>query len=384
MKHYDNSSHQLVFIWDLKGSVFVPAFIFAFPATVLAVVFCLILDATDTDKDHPSLAINSSAYTGFTFLVGFLLVFRTSQAYGRFYAGAQHLGEMSQRWRDATGSLISFSHENRRDGSEKKLLAEQDDFRHVLIRLVSMLHCVALEEVAVMAEEDFEVIDVRGLNPNSVSHLHSFPEHSRSDLVMQWILRLVVDNIRTGVLVAPPPVLGRALNELSNGMFARRRAMVLAFTPFPFPYAQMTTVLLLVHWLFTPVMMCLWTGNLVFAACFTFISVFGFWCIQYIAVEIEQPFGDDVNDLPIKEMQNDMNHGLLCLIDPVTHSLPTLTESAVHDLDALRSAHVIQKKADEVIGAPETLPSSEGNQGSGSVHVWSSLGVNLSYQWRTT
>ena len=33
--------------------------------------------------------------------------------------------------------------------------------------------------------------------------------------------------------------------------------------------------------------------------------VFGFWSVNFIAEEIEMPFGDDKNDLPIPELQKD-------------------------------------------------------------------------------
>merc|ERR1719161_2819794 len=107
-------------------------------------------------------------------------------------------------------------------------------------------------------------------------------------------------------------------------------------TPFPFPYAQMTTVLLLLHWLITPGLMCMWTGHWVWAFTFTYIPVFSFWCINLIAVEIEQPFGDDINDLPTHELQEEMNSTLLLLIDPASGRCPTLENCAVLDLRELK------------------------------------------------
>jgi predicted membrane chloride channel (bestrophin family) len=40
-----------------------------------------------------------------------------------------------------------------------------------------------------------------------------------------------------------------------------------------------------------------------------------FWSINYIAAEIEMPFGEDANDLPIAQLQEGFNTSLRMLID---------------------------------------------------------------------
>merc|ERR1719162_1993888 len=53
-----------------------------------------------------------------------------------------------------------------------------------------------------------------------------------------------------------------------------------------------------------------------------FVIISAFWSINYIAVELEMPFGDDLNDLPIYEMQRDMNQSLLTLMNDVAQNVP--------------------------------------------------------------
>merc|ERR1712050_334814 len=43
---------------------------------------------------------------------------------------------------------------------------------------------------------------------------------------------------------------------------------------------------------------------------------------MYIAIEIDQPFGDDYNDLPVKGMQKDFNRSLLQLLHPMAQMPP--------------------------------------------------------------
>merc|ERR1719197_771495 len=77
----------------------------------------------------------------------------------------------------------------------------------------------------------------------------------------------------------------------------------------------MITIMLLVH-LFTTAIVCAssvqttpWAGVL------SFIIIMAYWSINYIAVELEMPFGDDLNDLPVFDMQRDLNASLISLMD---------------------------------------------------------------------
>lgn len=54
-----------------------------------------------------------------------------------------------------------------------------------------------------------------------------------------------------------------------------------------------------------------WYGS----ASATFINVFVLWCINYLAQEIEQPFGKKVNDLPLDTFMHGMNNILIMLLE---------------------------------------------------------------------
>jgi len=53
-----------------------------------------------------------------------------------------------------------------------------------------------------------------------------------------------------------------------------------------------------------------------------FIVIFSFWSINYIAVELEMPFGDDLNDLPLHDMQEDFNRSLKTLLVQKAQKVP--------------------------------------------------------------
>jgi len=93
--------------------------------------------------------------------------------------------------------------------------------------------------------------------------------------------------------------------------------------PFPFPYAQLLTMLLIFYSLLTPLFCVVAMESVVLASSFSFISVFAFWGVNFIAAEIESPFGDDENDLPLHALQKDMNKSLWILLHPKTQRVPT-------------------------------------------------------------
>merc|ERR1740117_2237535 len=61
---------------------------------------------------------------------------------------------------------------------------------------------------------------------------------------------------------------------------------------------------------------------MLFCSVLVFIIVTAFWSLNYIASEIEMPFGDDENDLPIAELQVGWNAALVALLNPMTKKAP--------------------------------------------------------------
>lgn len=107
--------------------------------------------------------------------------------------------------------------------------------------------------------------------------------------------------------------------------------------PFPFPYAQVTAVLIWVYMLFTPFVMILWTNNSMCAGIFTFISIVCIMSINLIATELENPFGDDTNDLPVHEFHEEFVGLLTLLLDPRLHEVPQLKPTMIWDPNQLRA-----------------------------------------------
>lgn len=321
MIDYETGVWHLALICKLRGSVFPIAFTWAVPSAMFSYAiahYCNILE-----KEAPlgmledlSSRVNS-LWSAYTFIVGFLVVFRTQQAYGRYWEGATLLRQARAEWFHAYSSLIAFSAGAR----DKKLQVEA--FQHQVVRLMSMLNCVALQTITDMADDDFVTLDTQGIDPTHLAFLASKEDpNQRLEILLQWIQRLVVDNMEAGILPIPPPILTRFFQELSKGAVSLSQARNMTEIPFPFPYAQMLTLLLVLNCVMTSVISALVLRNGFWSAWFTFVLVFAFWGANYIAAEIESPFGDDANDLPLNQMQEDVNASLWTLLEQQAQKPP--------------------------------------------------------------
>jgi len=73
---------------------------------------------------------------------------------------------------------------------------------------------------------------------------------------------------------------------------------------------------------------------------FSFVCTLGMFVIELIATEIENPFGEDVNDLPIYQFQDDMNSSLLTLLNPISTVDIHLTTQQVRTYQALLNSQL--------------------------------------------
>jgi len=320
MISYQNGKWHLAHIFRIKGSVFPKAFMWATPAAICSFDLRLFVFTDDRSNDvHNMSNVVTTVASSFTYVLGFLLVFRSQQAYSRYWEGVSLVQQTRGQWFNATSSLIAFCSTD----TEKR--DKVDKFQHLIVRLISILHCTALQQIAEMDDSKFATIDRSGIDVASMSYLAAHTE--KCEIIFLWIQRLIMENISNGVLCAAPPIISRIFQDLSLGIVNVNNARKINEVPFPFPYAQMVTVMLLIFTMITPVSLSLYADDAAIAGLITFISVSIYWCINYIAAELEMPFGCDDNDLPLGEFQARMNTSLKTLLEehaqiPPTFELP--------------------------------------------------------------
>lgn len=253
---------------------------------------------------------SDDAYRTFATIVSFISVFRTSQAYSRFWEGADLTFEALGDWFDVVSTLLSFCRYSQVD---HELIVT---FQQKVVRLVSLLNAMIYCELEDKDMEDkramrCELIDVASIDRENLLELSKC--ENKPEIVFQWLQNEVVDSVKSGVLSIPPPLLTRSFQEMGAAMKQYHRSLKFIRVPFPFPYSVILEVLLVIHGLVTPVVVCSWTDRLEWVCIFNFILVFAFWSLHFLAVELENPFDSELNDLNMCEIQRELNQHLLAL-----------------------------------------------------------------------
>lgn len=256
-------------------------------------------------------------YQSLTWVLGFVLVFRTQIAYSRYWDGANHLMKMTTEWCDACMQVLCFS-----DISDHA--AEQvQSFQNAVVRLFSLLHGLALQEIAVMEDESFECLDLTGIDPALLEGLQDLAEPGeKCDVVVQWIIRLVLEAMKNGIIPTPPPVVSRFFQEMNSGMISFRSMVLISEVQFPFPYAQVVSLLLGLQLALTPFIVGTLDAHVAAVGIFSFASTCSLVVLTLTAQEIELPFGDDPNDLDCGASQRAVNRDLLILLRKNTRAKP--------------------------------------------------------------
>jgi len=323
--------YKLLFTFD--GSVIPFAIKIAIPCALLAMSLKYFAFEEALFHGEAALTIKPNAYGAFSGLLGFLIVFRTSQAYSGYIMGSSHMHACLVMWLDSAGSLMSFAGTT---GEDQVAITQ---FQHLIARLHSLLSALALTELQDPGDLEglkhrltqMEVLELMSLSNETLAALRQ--SDNKVELVYHWIQMAVMEHTMGGVLSkTPPPLLVRSASSLVGGMIHYQICAKTVTLPFPFPYTQVTLYLLLCHWLITPFIFATMTHSMYMAGLFTFLVVFIFWALFDIAAELQNPFGDDVNDLDVLTAQRNMNSRLCTVIAAsMAMQVPLLDESVSLD-----------------------------------------------------
>merc|ERR1719359_1707251 len=123
-------------------------------------------------------------------------------------------------------------------------------------------------------------------------------------IVLMWMEEAVSRAQIQGILLIAPPILGRVYNELGSGLEGFNNAYRIALVPFPFCFSQMIGWCLVIFVVLCPAVSYVFTGGEALTSSLTFFSLMGFLGLNRIAIELENPFGCEVNHLPLAELHH--------------------------------------------------------------------------------
>eukprot|EP00294_Goniomonas_avonlea_P006198 CAMPEP_0114550130 /NCGR_PEP_ID=MMETSP0114-20121206/5908_1 /TAXON_ID=31324 /ORGANISM="Goniomonas sp, Strain m" /LENGTH=475 /DNA_ID=CAMNT_0001734881 /DNA_START=62 /DNA_END=1490 /DNA_ORIENTATION=+ len=258
------------------------------------------------------------AHQVFAVSVGFLMVFRASFSYNRLWEGRTALNMMTGKWTDSMNQMVTYD----RVVTEGPAVNDSYRFIRSQVHLHSLLHAVALQFLRededldkLVPESQTEDIDefghadtlvvLGGITPEEkqiLSKVKGRPYH-----VLFWINRDIVQRHKAGGLAVGPPVLSRGMQALSDGFNAFEVASKIQDTLFPFPYAQLINMLVIMFGVSTPIAISTFTNSIYLAALLSVMAVVGIVALEAVAKEIECPYGSDDNDLPLSTYQEKFN-----------------------------------------------------------------------------
>lgn len=354
MIEYDNTK-MLSIMFTMRGSIFddvLPKMIITTIISLAASALYLHggMFASDSGVDP----ISPLAFTLVGVMISFLLVFRSKVSYDRFWEGRGHLGAAMAEARNLARHIASCIRDD--DGPEGVGLRDVDTG----IKVATMLQPKGYGPNigGYDKESGLPVAYTKMCGVRRMQMLRS--------LVIYW--RLLVNHLqdRTGEEdvkkiwqnvreVAPPGECPREFaaahrtittphNEFVLGRYARRplvavgmltwcirneyrncklthidflameqrlQGLIVAFngvdklhaTPIPFPYAQMLLVLLMMFCFGAPFMFVT-LGFGWFTLCPSLLLSLAFFGTNEVALQLEDPFGTDENDLPMNKMGN--------------------------------------------------------------------------------
>mmetsp|Transcript_21626 Transcript_21626/g.50531 ORF Transcript_21626/g.50531 Transcript_21626/m.50531 type:complete len:506 (+) Transcript_21626:114-1631(+) len=295
-----------------------PTFARAFLISVPPAIFAAALEAFENYRDDSGSAVDlgvyvdGQVYSVITTLLGFLIVFRNSQAYGRFWEACSNVYQMQAQLYDAASSLVSFC--SVADSRSK----EVGEFRNTLIRLLSLTNSLMMASLHSAAHGETTEISLPVLDPSGLNsyHMHFLEKHGcKVEIVAQWIQQLTVTQLRTGVIDVPAPIATRAFQEIGSGVLQFHEAMKIAEVGFPTTYVTTMMVLLWVHMVLTPICMTAWVGASGWAFILTFIATFTLWALALLGLELDNPFKHRKNrNIDFRGLHMEYNERLVSLV----------------------------------------------------------------------
>jgi len=214
--------------------------------------------------------------------LGLLLVFRTNGAYDRFWEGRKLIGSIVIATRDLMRQVVTQVPER---------AGERAELRRLVLAFFGLV-------VQRLREED----DLEALSDwlNEVEREELAASEHRAPVVATWISSRLAEIAAANDHPTTELRLNRMDDNLSDMLKALAGCERIRFTPVPFAYAHHIKLFLSLFCFSAPFAMVSgmgwWTPV---ASVILTLALFG---IDEIAVEIEDPFGDDPNDLPLDEI----------------------------------------------------------------------------------
>lgn len=328
---YDTKSHFSI-LFQMYGSVW--RYVWPYCLLNMAITYLV-----DTLRDHYDidLTIEDSGHMYVSTLVSFLLVTRVKIAYDRFMSSRKCVDDCLRCAR----SLIQFMNVfSMRDHSKRAKDWRNEVAYRVIILIRVTFAALEFKESGVPAFEssmlrkktkirlrEMLLLDDTVKGPSGMTYQKSkthflshklssiADENSRAPKVTAYWLRMVIAQ-QKNFLENELPFQKESvlLDYVSNFLTAYSDLEKYFTTPFPFPFVQMGRTLLFV-WMFTlPFAITNGIAKSAASMAIMFLLTYGFVGLEYVSMELDDPFGNDANDIDAVFLMSQTTQAIYFLI----------------------------------------------------------------------
>jgi len=137
---------------------------------------------------------------------------------------------------------------------------------------------------------------------------------AKTQLCFSWLSEFIVREHLAGSLgKVGPPIISRIFQFLGDGMIYYNHARKIMFIPFPFGHAQLSIFYVYFMKIVIPYLMHEWTDDKLIGALLTFLTVLCIEGINEVARDLENPFRNFPNELPLVNIMAQFNEGLMTM-----------------------------------------------------------------------
>lgn len=154
-----------------------------------------------------------------------------------------------------------------------------------------------------------------GVSPNEIKFIQRAKGPSaKVALCTGWLAEFIIREERAGTLGhIGPPIISRVMQFLSDGSIYYNHARKTVFIPFPFPHAQLSAFFNLTMMIAIPLLMDQYLNELWLGSLLTFLTVTCLSGLHEVARELENPFRNIPNEIPLFTLQAMFNEALLTI-----------------------------------------------------------------------
>lgn len=138
--------------------------------------------------------------------------------------------------------------------------------------------------------------------------------YAKTQLCFNWLTEFIIREHLAGSLGnVAPPIISRIVQFLGDGMIYYNHARKIMFIPFPFVHAQLSVIFVLFMVAVIPFLMHQYTDEPAVGTILTFLTVLCLSGINEVARDLENPFRNFPNDLPLVTFQAQYNEALITM-----------------------------------------------------------------------